>query len=419
MKKLITVLLALLIFYLTFNIENCRCQWVQMSDVMGTNQIAYRLVSNGTYIFAMTIGTGVYRSSNNGVNWTAVNNGIPIQQIAYFRVIIVNGNNIFLGLSGGYGIYRSSDNGNNWIAVNNGFTNQGFNCLVSDGTNIFAGNSWSGVYLSTNNGANWNSVSNGLPSATINSIIINGTNIFAGTYMNGVYRSTNNGGIWTYAGTGLPNQIINCLASSGTNIFAGTDTAGTGGVYISTNNGGSWSQTSLNNTNVYGLTSYGSNLFAGTWSATISGAFLSTNNGINWINKNQGFNLNMGVASILFANNYLFAGTNQSVWRRSYTEAIGIKQISEQVPSKYSLEQNYPNPFNPSTNIRYELPKNSFVKIVVFDMLGREIETLVNEKQSAGTYEVTWDATKYPSSVYFYRLTTDGFSETKKMLMIK
>ena len=89
------------------------------------------------------------------------------------------------------------------------------------------------------------------------------------------------------------------------------------------------------------------------------------------------------------------------------------------IPNKYDISQNYPNPFNPATNIRYDLPKNGFVKLVVYDALGREIETLVNEKQSAGVYEVIFNASQYSSGVYFYKLTTDGFSETKKMLMIK
>jgi hypothetical protein len=88
-------------------------------------------------------------------------------------------------------------------------------------------------------------------------------------------------------------------------------------------------------------------------------------------------------------------------------------------PGNYTLEQNYPNPFNPSTNIKYELPKNSFVKIVVFDMLGREVEALVNEKLSPGSYSIDWNASQYPSGVYFYRLTTEGFSETKKMILLK
>ena len=89
------------------------------------------------------------------------------------------------------------------------------------------------------------------------------------------------------------------------------------------------------------------------------------------------------------------------------------------IPNKYDISQNYPNPFNPATNIRYDLPKNGFVKLIVFDALGREIESLVNKNQSAGTYEITFVASQFPSGVYFYKLTANEFSETKKMLMIK
>ncbi|MCX6162543.1 MAG: T9SS type A sorting domain-containing protein, partial [Ignavibacteriae bacterium] len=84
-----------------------------------------------------------------------------------------------------------------------------------------------------------------------------------------------------------------------------------------------------------------------------------------------------------------------------------------------SLSQNYPNPFNPTTNIRYALPRAGEVKLTVFNTLGKEVETLVNEHQSAGTYEVSFDASQYPSGVYFYRLTTDNFSDTKRMLLVK
>ena len=102
-----------------------------------------------------------------------------------------------------------------------------------------------------------------------------------------------------------------------------------------------------------------------------------------------------------------------------YFNLIGITTISNNVPEKFNLKQNYPNPFNPSTKIQYEIPKIGFVKLVVFDALGREVETLVNEKQAAGTYEATFNASKYSSGIYFYKLTTDRFTETKRMLMIK
>ncbi len=89
------------------------------------------------------------------------------------------------------------------------------------------------------------------------------------------------------------------------------------------------------------------------------------------------------------------------------------------IPASYSLSQNYPNPFNPSTEIRYDLPRAGFVKLAVFDVTGKEIETLVNEKQSAGTYEATFNGSQYPSGVYFAKLEAGTYNNIIKMLMIK
>ena len=93
--------------------------------------------------------------------------------------------------------------------------------------------------------------------------------------------------------------------------------------------------------------------------------------------------------------------------------------LNNETPLTFSISQNYPNPFNPTTNIRYEIPKNSFVKLVVYDALGHQVSILVNEKLNTGTYEATFNASQYPSGVYFYRLITDGFNETKKMVLLK
>ena len=98
---------------------------------------------------------------------------------------------------------------------------------------------------------------------------------------------------------------------------------------------------------------------------------------------------------------------------------IEIKRITETVPESYSLRQNYPNPFNPTTKIQFQVASFKFIKLIVFDAIGREVETLVNESLKPGTYEVDWNASNYPSGVYFYRLTTEGFIETKSMVLIK
>ena len=102
-----------------------------------------------------------------------------------------------------------------------------------------------------------------------------------------------------------------------------------------------------------------------------------------------------------------------------YYVPVGITHISSEVPSKYNLSQNYPNPFNPTTNIKFDIPKNEFATMKVYDMLGKEITTLVNEKLNAGTYSVDWNASEYPSGVYFYRLQTDSYTEVKKMILTK
>ena len=168
----------------------------------------------------------------------------------------------------------------------------------------------------------------------------------------------------------------------------------------------------------------GTNIFSGT---NDGGVFLSTNNGSNWINKNQGFNFIPTVSALLVTNGYVFAGTSgQSVWRRLYSEAIGIQNISTEVPSSFSLGQNYPNPFNPTTNVQFSMCNVQFVTLKIFDMLGREVATLVNKKLNAGTYSVDWNASEFPSGIYFYRLQiadptgwTEGYTEVKKMSLIK
>ncbi len=98
---------------------------------------------------------------------------------------------------------------------------------------------------------------------------------------------------------------------------------------------------------------------------------------------------------------------------------IGINTISAEIPSSFNLQQNYPNPFNPVTKIKFSLNKQSAVKLVVFDILGREVETLVNSKLTAGTYETEFNGSKLSSGIYFYRISAEDFAETRKMMLVK
>jgi hypothetical protein len=276
-----------------------------------------------------------------------------------------------------------------------------------------------GVYLSTNNGTNWTQTS--LNGVGVYSIAILGNNVFAGSYLFGVYHSTNNGTNW--AQTSLNNLLVYSLATIGNNIFAGTTSFG--GVYLSTNNGTNWTLTSLINKTVGSLATNGNNIFAGTGTNfEYYGVYISTNNGSNWIQKNQGFSAIPTVRALLITNNYIFAGTGNpyacyGVWRRSLSEIIGIQNISTETPSSYSLSQNYPNPFNSTSNLKFQIVNTEDVKLIVYDIMGKEVQTLVNERLKPGTYEAAFDASTLNTGVYFYKLITNTFSETKKMLLIK
>jgi hypothetical protein len=96
-----------------------------------------------------------------------------------------------------------------------------------------------------------------------------------------------------------------------------------------------------------------------------------------------------------------------------------IRSYDNQIPSNYSISQNYPNPFNPSTTIKYSVPKVSFVTIKIYDVLGSEVATLLNEEKPVGTYELSWSAANLSSGVYFYQLKAGSFVETKKMILLR
>ncbi|MBK6506877.1 MAG: T9SS type A sorting domain-containing protein [Ignavibacteria bacterium] len=284
--------------------------------------------------------------------------------------------------------------------------------LAISGSNIFAG-TYDGVYLSTNNGTNWTQTA--LNNGSILTLATSGSNIFAGTYGFGVYLSTNNGTSWTQ--TEVNNQYVLSLAISGSNIFAGTNGSG---VYFSTNNGTNWTQTALNNRRIYSLSISGSNIFAGTYGY---GVYLSTNNGTSWNEWNFGFPaIGPGIivsALLNVANGYLYAAiTGNSVWRRPLLQT-GITAISPEVPESFALQQNYPNPFNPKTIINYQLRITNLVKLTVYDVLGHEVAVLVNEKQAPGTYQVEFDGSGLSSGVYFYKIVTEGFTDVKRMMLLK
>jgi hypothetical protein len=120
------------------------------------------------------------------------------------------------------------------------------------------------------------------------------------------------------------------------------------------------------------------------------------------------------------ADNCTFCSPAPNSLAQAYTPgATSVTELSISIPSIYTLEQNYPNPFNPSTTVKFELPKTSMVRLNVYDMLGREVSVLVNERREAGVHEVKFDGSNLASGAYLYRLQAGDFLQTKRLLLLK
>ena len=400
------VTISITIFYSSLN-----AQWTHLSGGP-ENDIVSDLADDQQTLFVGSAGPsneGIFISTDQGINWLQPDSTIlAVNAFAFGDEL-----DVLAGRSG-TGIYRSTNGGLNWTLVNSGLTNTSVNSLTSTGTNLFAGTWGGGVFLSTNNGSLWVEVNSGLTNPIILSLAANGLNVFAGSYGGGVFVSSNNGSTWSSANSGLTDLIINTIAIAGGNVFIGT----LSGVFRTTDNGSNWTQVNagLTDTSIGTISVIGINIFVG----TPSGVFLSSNNGDTWLNVSSGLP-NYSVLSLAFDATYIYAGLYYGgVWRRPLSEMItGVEDQSNAIPSQFVIEQNYPNPFNPSTKIRYSVPQSSNVMIKVFDILGNEIETLVNEEKPVGTYEITWYAESLPSGIYFYTINAESFVETKKLVLLK
>jgi hypothetical protein len=146
---------------------------------------------------------------------------------------------------------------------------------------------------------------------------------------------------------------------------------------------------------------------------------MSMNNGTTWTPVNSGLT-NLAVRSLAInSDGYIFAGTEGSGVFRSVKTTTFVGEISGTAPATYSLYQNYPNPFNPSTTIEFSIPRNAHVMLRVYDVLGEQVTTLVSDNLSAGRHRVEWNATGFPSGVYFYRLQAGEVMQTRKLLLVK
>ncbi|MGE5861224.1 MAG: T9SS type A sorting domain-containing protein, partial [Ignavibacteria bacterium] len=146
------------------------------------------------------------------------------------------------------------------------------------------------------------------------------------------------------------------------------------------------------------------------------GILYTSDGGITWDPQKTGtVNTLYGVSKI--GSRWLVVGENGTVLRSSFGE-VGVRDKNE-LPTAFSLQQNYPNPFNPGTKIIYSIPQASFVTLKIYDILGNEVATLVNEEKSLGNYEAEFNAANLSAGIYFYKLQAGDFVQTKKMILLK
>ena len=280
-------------------------------------------------------------------------------------------------------IIKTTNSGINWISQISG-TNNWLRSIYFINSQIgwCSGNSGT-ILKTTNGGLNWISQISTTGSSLFSIFFTDVQNGWAVGTVPGPYsyapilKTTNGGTDWTLQFQSQGNLNTIYFINSLTGWALGCD------IFKTTNGGDNW-RTQANPTNECFYSVYFLNSETG-WAVGYRGAIINTTNG-------------GGITFIL----------------KTY----------ENFPLKYFLYQNYPNPFNPITRIKFEIPgavkrKTLDVRLIVFDILGKEIQTLVNEQLQPGTYEVTFDGSNLPSGVYFYKLTAGNYIETKKMLMIK
>ncbi|RPI15517.1 MAG: T9SS C-terminal target domain-containing protein [Ignavibacteriae bacterium] len=438
-----------LLFIIAFAISTTYGQsWVFKGALPDPQPINSISVVDENIIWACGDATLCYRTTNGGSNWIAAYTGLPGG--ALYGISAIDASTCWVGTGTG-AIYKTTNGGTSWtqqIAIANSFINgikmfnANFGVFIGDPTA-----STGQVYQmrrTTNGGLNWiNSPT--APPATNEFGVINAwdwldTSTFwmgsANTLASGttakVFRTTTGFfGTWSSAlltgtagSSGLYYQAIAFInATSG---MAGSNSSN---IRKTTDGGATWSTV----TNPSGLTTFatinmhgvkgGNNTIRMMVSTGTSAYALykTTNLGTTWTTEtipSQGSTNGFQHMQLLSAT-FGYAGGGAGTFFM-YGTPTGVKPPANQnYPSDYSLEQNYPNPFNPTTTIKYTLPKASFVTLKIYDAIGTEVKTLANELQHAGSYSQNVDMSSLSTGIYFYTIKTEGFTDTKKMILIK
>lgn len=361
---------------------------------------------------------GVLRTTNAGFNWQFTN-------FPYYSadgVSFLNDNTGYIS-SCNFGksyVLKTTNSGINWIckdSINASFFDLKFHNI---NTGIVVAK-YSGVFKTTNGGSNWfaqTGVNWHEPSCIW---CFDADNWLVASHSQFINKTTNGGINWIvmdFANIGFFGKSLYFINS--TTGFSLTDF---GGIYKSTNKGDNWIRIDSINS-FYGY--FGNIFFVNELTGYLCGSgtygnlYKTTNGGYNWISKTV-FNSNIAITYVFFRNaNTGYAGSFHGLIYKTTTGGnVFIKNITTEIPIKFSLYQNYPNPFNPETKIQFDIPKTNNILLKIYDITGKEIVTLVNEKLNAGSYSVDWDGSNYTSGVYLYRLAADDFKYTKRMVLVK
>lgn len=403
--------LSLLLFVMASTTFSQTNFWEQAGSSLGATVTTLAIAPNG-HIYALAAGT-TYRSSDGGSSWNRADTTLKPHSgyIAAMTASLTSGTLVLAVFDS---VYRSTDEGASWMTISCNYPIMNLTSSPTGG--IFAGTSIDGPVRSTDDGLTWENFCVGLTQYSMYAFAFKDSGVtFTSSYGGAVYRSTNYGQTWTpIPCTGNFADVLSLASQSNGYLFAGT----TAGVFRTSDNGATWvsADSGLSSVTVRSLClDSAQHLFA----ATPGGVFRSVDLGGEWAQANSGLH-DLNVYSLAIAQDgHLFAGTASGQIYRSVGSTNSIRQASAGNTREFALDQNYPDPFNPSTIISYQLPMNTFVTLEVYDMLGRRVTTLVNEKENAGTHSVMFNGSFLSSGVYLYRLQTGTYSETKKFVLLK
>ncbi|MBX7043626.1 MAG: T9SS type A sorting domain-containing protein [Ignavibacteria bacterium] len=368
------------------------------------------LLCRGDTVYSATGGAGFFYSSDNGADWLQENSGLG-QNLNANAITLSNGK-LFLSTVS-QAVFMSDPPGGNWLSTGPGITQNNVPALISDSSAVYAGCILAGVFRTTNLGQTWTRFALG-EGDLLYSLHKNEQGFFIGL-AGGGYRSTNNGVNWSSISSGLLNANVHSLDSKTGLLFAGTNI----GFFRSSDVGSSWIESSQ------GLPSLWINEIEVINGAVLAatrnnGVYISLNNGNNWTAINSGM-ADTNILSISHNATYVFAGSAQgNVWKIPVqTIPVSVNSGSELMHPKNPELTVYPNPFNPSANIRFNLPEGGSVLLTLYDIQGKEIETLLNEYRREGIHEVKLGSGELAAGVYFCKLKYNSTIITQRIVLTK